>query len=173
MFKLKVSKEEKNLISERLKLVETSVYDYVLTTNKEECESDKINIVFDKANIDKTSRLLDWIVKGEEKYITGYNEFGQKNVECRNIMYFILDGDDLHAVLHQTKIIVKMKLYEIEEYLQDKEFIRVSKYAIVNIGKIDYIRPTVNSKMELTMDNGDIIEVNRGYYKAFKKALEL
>jgi DNA-binding LytR/AlgR family response regulator len=173
MFKLKVSEKEHKVIKERLDLVETVVYDYVLTDDKEKCEDDKLNIVFNKADIPRLIRTLDLIVKGEDKNIVGFNEFGQKSVESRNFHYFIVDGDAVYGVLSKTKLIIKLKLYEIEEYLQGKDFIRVSKYCLVNIGKIEYIKPAINSKLDLLMKNGEQLEVNRGYYKDFKQALEI
>ncbi|QMS85008.1 LytTR family DNA-binding domain-containing protein [Candidatus Xianfuyuplasma coldseepsis] len=173
MFKLNVKHADKKTIKERLNVVETPQYKYVLTDDKESVEDDKINIVFPHAEIPQVSSLLDWIVKGEELYITGYNQFGQKRVECRNIQYFIVETEDVFAVLHDSKLIVKLKLYEIEELLQHKEFIRVSKYCLVNIGKIEYIRSALNSKLDLQMKNGDHCEVNRSYLKDFKAALEL
>lgn len=173
MFKLKVDKHEHKIIKERLELVETIVYDYVLTDSKDNVEEDKINIVFNKANIPKVTRLLDWIVKGEDLFVIGTNEFGQKSVEARNFYYFIVDDDDVYGVLHNTRLLVRMKLYEIEELLLHKDFIRVSKYCLVNIGKIDYIRPALNSKLELTMKNKEIVEVNRAYLKQFKQALKI
>lgn len=173
MFKLKVRKEEHKTIQQRLKLVETPHYSYVVTDNKEHAEDDKVNIVFPHAEIPRVSRLLDLIVRGEELYITGYNELGQKSVECRNIQYIIVEQEDVYAVLHNTKLIVKQKLYELEDLLQDKDFIRVSKYCLVNIAKIDYIRSMMNSKLDLLMKNGDHCEVNRSYLKDFKSALDL
>ena len=125
MFKLKVSEKEHKVIKERLDLVETVVYDYVLTDDKEKCEDDKLNIVFNKADIPRLIRTLDLIVKGEDKNIVGFNEFGQKSVESRNFHYFIVDGDAVYGVLSKTKLIIKLKLYEIEEYLQGKDFIGV------------------------------------------------
>lgn len=173
MFKLKVSNEDYKALKERLDLVETVVYDYVLTDDKEMCEDDKMNIVFNRADIPRLSRTLDFIVKGEDKNVVGFNEFGQKTVESRNFLYFIVDGDSVYGVLSNTKLLVKMKLYEIEEYLKDKDFIRISKYCLVNIGKIDYIRPAINSKLDLLMKNGEQLEVNRGYYKSFKESLHI
>jgi DNA-binding LytR/AlgR family response regulator len=85
----------------------------------------------------------------------------------------MVEEDDVYAVLQNTKLIIKFKLYELEEVLKDKAFIRVSKYCIVNIGKIDYIRSLLNSKLELQMNNGDLCEVNRNYLKKFKQALKL
>jgi hypothetical protein len=173
MFNLKVSKSEHKIIKERLNLVETVDYDYVLTDDKELTEDDKINIVFGLADIVKVSNLLDLIVKGEELYIVGSNEFGQKSVESRNFYYFIVEEDDVYGVLSNTRMLIKSKLYEIETLLENKNFIRISKYCLVNIGKIDYIKPALNSKLDLLLKNKEHLEVNRGYYKDFKKALEI
>lgn len=173
MFKLKVKDDEHKLIKERLRLVETIVYDYVLTDDKDQVEDDKINIVFNKANLPKVTNMLDLIVQGEDLFVIGSNEFGQKSVEARNFYYFIVEDDDVYGVLNNTRLLVRMKLYEIEELLLPKEFIRVSKYCLVNIGKIDYIRPALNSKLDLLMKNKEHVEVNRAYLKDFKEALKI
>lgn len=173
MFRLKVKKEEHKRIKERLNLVETPNYEYVLTDDKELSENDKINIVFNHSDIPKVSKLLDLIVKGEETFLVGSNEFGQKQVECRNFHYFIVEDDDVYGVLNNTRLLIKLKLYEVDELLKSKHFIRVSKFCLVNIGKIAYIRPELNSKLNLLMKNDDHVEVNRGYYKEFKKALKI
>lgn len=173
MFKLKVPKDKRAQIKEKLKIVESNRYDYVLTMDPSLAESDKINIVFTEKDIDQINRILDAIIKGEDVYITGYDEIGQKSIESRSIQYFIVEADDVLAIVGKSQFIVKLKLYEIEELLNDKHFIRVSKFALVNINKIEYIKPALNSKLILLMKNGDEIEVNRHYYKAFKKALKL
>jgi hypothetical protein len=173
MFKLKISKGEHKLVKERLKMIETPKYDYVITDDKELIEEDKLNIVFNHADILRVSKMMDLIALGEELYLTGSNEFGQKNVESRNFNYFLVDFDDVFGVLGSTKLLIKMKLYEIEEILSSKNFIRVSKYCLVNLGKIDYIKTALNSKLDLQMKNGDHVEVNRSYLKEFKKALKI
>ena len=173
MFKLKVPKKRRETIKSALRIPETVDYDYVLTTDKDLVEKEKINIVFGEEDVDEINKLLDLIARGQDVYITGYNEIGQKNIESRYIHYFIIEDDDVQAVLKTTRFVVKMKLYEIEDLLANKHFIRVSKYALVNINKIDYIKPALNSKLILLMRNGDEVEVNRHYYKAFKKALNL
>ena len=173
MFKLKISKGEHKLVKERLNMIETPKYDYVVTDDKELVEEDKLNIVFNHSDIPRVSKMMDLIALGEELYLTGSNEFGQKNVESRNFNYFVVDGDDVYGVLGSIRLLIRMKLYEIEEILINKNFIRVSKYCLVNIGKIEYIKPAINSKLDLLMKNGEQLEVNRGYYKDFKQALEI
>jgi len=173
MFKLKVKHAKHNIIKERLNLAETQKYSYVITDDKDLVEDDKLNIVFNHSDIPKLNDLLDLIVQGESIYITGYNQFGQKRVECRHIQYITTLEDEVYVVLNDTQLSVKMKLYELEELLRDKQFIRVSKFCLVNIGKINYIRALLNYKLELQMDNGDLCEVNRYYLKKFKEALKL
>ena len=173
MFRLKVKEEEHKRIKDRLNLVETPKYEYVLTDNKDLSESDKINIVFNQVDIPRVSKLLDLIVRGEETYLVGSNEFGQKLVECRNYHYFIVEEEDVYGVLNNTRLLIRLKLYEVDELLKSKDFIRVSKYCLVNIGKIAYIKPELNSKLNLLMKNNDHVEVNRGYYKEFKKTLKI
>lgn len=173
MFKLKVDASEHKMLKNDLELVETIVYDYVITTDQSLVEDDKVNIVFNKNNVEKVSRLLDLIVRGEDLFVIGTNEFGQKNVEASNFLYFIVEDDDVYGVLHKTRLLVKMKLYEIEELLMKKNYIRISKYCLVNIGKIDYIKPALNSKLDLLLSNGDHVEVNRAYLKDFKNALKI
>ena len=113
------------------------------------------------------------IYGGEEIFVIGSNEFGQKSVESRNFFYFIVEDEDVYGVLMNTRLLIKTKLYEIEELLEHKDFIRISKYCLVNIGKIDYIKPALNSKLDLLLKNSEHLEVNRGYLKDFKKALEI
>lgn len=173
MFKLKVKHTEHKTIKEQLNLIETSNYTYVITDDKDLVEDDKVNIVFNQSHLHDVNNLLDLIVKGEAIYITGYNQYGQKRIECRDIQYIETMQDDVYAVLKDTKLILKLKLYELEDLLNSKGFIRTSKYCLVNIGKINYIRSLLNYKLELQMNNGDLCEVNRSYIKAFKEALKL
>ena len=173
MFKLKVPKDQKAAIKEALKIVEQPDYEYVLTTDKKLIEEDKINIVFSFGDLPKVNRIIDGIVKGEDVFVVGYNEQGQKNLEAKRIQYFIAETDDIYAWVQKSPYIVKQKLYELEENLANHYFIRVSKFALVNINRIDYIKPALNSKLILIMENGEQLEVNRHYYKAFKKALKL
>jgi DNA-binding LytR/AlgR family response regulator len=173
MFKLKVKHAKHKAIKEKLNLTENEQYTYIITDDKDLVEDDKLNIVFNHNDISKVNHLLDLIVQGKLIYFNGYNQYGQKHVESSSIHYFMVEEDDVYAVLQNTKLIIKFKLYELEEVLKDKAFIRVSKYCIVNIGKIDYIRSLLNSKLELQMNNGDLCEVNRNYLKKFKQALKL
>jgi len=82
VFKLKPSNK---ILEEKLKLANTSHYDYLLTTNKDFVEGDKVNIVFQEIQVHKITKLLDFVVNGEEVFLLGLTERGQKRVELRSI----------------------------------------------------------------------------------------
>jgi len=66
------------------------------------------------------------------------------------------------------KFIIKEKLYEVEEILSDKEFIRVNKSMIVSKNGIKRIKPTFNGRIDLLMKNNEKITVSRNYNKRFR-----
>ena len=53
-----------------------------------------------------------------------------------------------------------------------KGYMRVSNSFIVNVNHIRSIKPTINSKFILTMNNRDKVEVTRSYYIMFKRFIE-
>lgn len=173
MFKLKAPKSQKARINERLKIVDSTDYKYVLTTDKSLTEPNKINILFQETDLGEIAEIVETIIKSEDVMVQVADENGQKNIESSIIDYFIVESDDVLALVREKRYNVKMKLYEIEDLLADKSFIRVSKYALINIKHIDYIKPALNSKLNLLMKNGDQLEVNRRYYKAFRRTLNI
>ena len=173
MFKVKAPKTQKLRLQELLNITDSSDYQYVLTMDKSLTEPHKINILFNEKDISQVKDMIDVMLKTEDINFQVYDEFGQKQISSSLIDYFIVEEDDLIVFSNTNKYFVKMKLYEIEEQVQEKNFIRVSKYAIVNINQIEYIKPAMNSKLTLLMKNGHSLEVNRRYYKNFKKTLNI
>ncbi len=173
MFKLKAPRGARARLRKKLKIVDSKQYEYVVTTDKENVEPDKINIVFPEDKAKQVNRILNSIAQGEDVYFVGENPRGIKHIESRRIHYFVVEQEEVYAILRNNRFRVRKKLYEVEELLKDKYFIRVSKFALVNINKIDYIKPAINSKLILIMKNGDKVEVNRRYYKTFKQTLNI
>ena len=67
---------------------------------------------------------------------------------------------------------VKEKLYEFEERLETKGFIRVSKCFVVNIVKVDRIISWFNSKLILKLiDMNEEVYVTRKYLNNFRQLL--
>ena len=63
------------------------------------------------------------------------------------------------------------ELFEIEEEYEGTSFIRISKNAIVNIGKIEKLIPEFNGRLEAKLKNGESIIISRGYVPSLKRKL--
>lgn len=172
MFKLITDDNNKELLTKKLRLYEFKDYKYVVTTNKKYIEDDKINIIFSKHQCDEVNTLLDLIVYKQPKHINCTDYRGTKRVKARDIDYVYFDDNSTIAVIRNKQYTVKETLTELEDYLFDKDFVRINKYTLVNILKIDYIQPALNSRVDLLMNNSDVITVNRTYLKRFRKKIK-
>ena len=65
------------------------------------------------------------------------------------------------------------KLYELEERLAGTEFVRTSKQMLVNFDPVASIRPALNARLQLMLDNGEAVIVSRQYAPAIKRKLGL
>lgn len=66
----------------------------------------------------------------------------------------------------------KQKIYELEDMLKHRHFIRISKSSIVNLLKIQSIKPALNGRFSAILCNGEEIIISRKYVADFKKTLK-
>ncbi len=67
----------------------------------------------------------------------------------------------------------ELKLYEIEQELLEREFLRISKQSIVNIRKIKSLKADINRKIRISLVNGEQIVVSRMYSDELRRKLGL
>lgn len=67
----------------------------------------------------------------------------------------------------------ELKLYEIEQELIERDFLRISKNSIVNLRKIKSLKTDVNRKIRISLQNGEQIVVSRMYSDELRKKLGL
>lgn len=65
----------------------------------------------------------------------------------------------------------KLRLYEIEEQLGQRGFLRISKSCLVNLKYIRSLRAELERKLKLTLENGEQIIVSRQYAEELKHRL--
>ncbi|MCR4556473.1 MAG: LytTR family transcriptional regulator DNA-binding domain-containing protein [Saccharofermentans sp.] len=67
----------------------------------------------------------------------------------------------------------ELKLYELEQQLIERDFLRISKQSIVNLRKIKSLKADVNRKIRITLQNGEQIVVSRMYSDELRRKLGL
>ncbi len=64
-----------------------------------------------------------------------------------------------------------LKLYEFEQQLSEKDFIRISKQSILNLRKVKSLRSDINRKIRVTLINDEQIIVSRMYSDELRNRL--
>ena len=67
---------------------------------------------------------------------------------------------------------IRMKLYELEDLLENKSFLRISKSMIVNLMKISSVRPALNGRFSAVLKNGEEVIISRKYVPSLKSVLK-
>ena len=124
----------------------------IIYTNKVTDEVNNISMI----NSKKLTAFKD-----EKMYILNsddiesvYSEGGKVYIKCNNEIYS-----------------VKYRLYELEEILDSKKFVRISNSEIVNFDKVKNIDFKFIGTILLNFKNGDISYVSRRYIPKIKKFL--
>ena len=66
-----------------------------------------------------------------------------------------------------------LRLYELEDKLAGTEFVRASKQLLANFDHVVAIRPALNARLQLLLDNGESVMVSRQYAPTIKRKLDL
>ncbi len=89
-------------------------------------------------------------------------------------VYYFEYVDQKVFVYGKTKVYeIKSKLYELEEQLPQKDFIRVSKSCILNLNKIGSLTPGLGGRFEARLKNGEKVIISRQYVNVLKEVLGL
>ncbi len=110
-------------------------------------------------------------LKTESDVILGSKNNEMFRLSVKNIFYiesvdnktFIYDKDSVYQS--------KLKLYELENQLDETKMFRCSKAMIVNLGKIRSVSPSLNGKLDAKLVNGETVVISRQYVQSLKKRL--
>ena len=119
--------------------------------------------------IESLERLIN-----EEKLdtppIIGY--IGESIIEIspRDVHCFFIEGKRLYASLDRDNALIKRRLYEIENIL-DNDFIKINQSTIANVKKIERFSVSIGAALTVHFKNGKRDYVSRRQLKAVKERL--
>lgn len=122
----------------------------------------------DTENLQRIIKLL----KAMDMPITCDFDGTKRRVNAADIYY--IESVDKQAFIYLEKAVyhTEYRLYQLTEQLKPYGFIQISKSCILNIHYMDSIKPIFNSRMEVTLKNGEQVYINRKYLDEVKKALK-
>ena len=110
-------------------------------------------------------------VKTRQGQLTGMQEGKQFEIAVTDLLY--VEAVDNKVFLYTQKQVyeTRQKLYELEELLREKYFLRVSKSLLLNLMKVQSLKPAMNGRMLAVLKGGEEIIITRKYVADLKKAI--
>ena len=123
-------------------------------------------------SISEEVREIVAFVKSRQGQLTGTADERQYEISISDIFY-IESVDNKAFIYTKSKVYeTRQKLYELEEMLRKKHFLRVSKSTLLNLMKVSAIKPALNSRFTAVLQSGEQVVITRKYVPALKKALK-
>ncbi len=106
-----------------------------------------------------------------DKQIIGRIDDRKFNLKPNQILYLESVDNKVYAYTNEQIYDVNLKLYQLEELLQNTPFLRINKNTIVNTKKIKTFKSTINGRMETMLVSGERLKISRTYVPELKKML--
>ncbi len=103
--------------------------------------------------------------------LAGYEEERASQIALQDILYVEAVDNKVFAYTAKKTYELKCKLYEFEAAHKDRKFLRCSKSFVLNLMKIDHVRPILNGRFLARMFGGEEVIISRQYVPELKKRL--
>ena len=111
-------------------------------------------------------------VRSRQGQLNGILEGRQYAIAVSEIMY-IESVDNRTFIYTESKVYEsKQRIYELEDILKPKHFLRISKASVVNLMKITSVKPALGGRFSAVLSNGEEIIISRKYVADLKKTLK-
>ncbi len=139
-------------------------------TKIERSEPERVEI-FCHALSDEVREIVAF-VKSRQGQLTGTLGDRQYEIPVTDVCY-IESVDNKVFLYTESKVYeTKQKIYEFESILKEKYFLRVSKSMLLNLMKVEAIRPALNGRFSAVLRSGEQVIITRKYVPDLKRALK-
>ena len=110
-----------------------------------------------------------WFVKGLGGSVSGVKEEKRYEIPVSEIFYIESVDNRTFLYTRDNCYETSVKLYEFEELLKGKCFLRISKSVVLNTMKVESIKPALNGRFSCLLQNGESVIISRKYVRDFKE----
>ncbi len=123
--------------------------------------------------VNEEVREIANFVKSKDDLLTGFENDQRYQIALQDIYYFEAVDNKVYAYLKNRVYELKTKLYELEEQYEKRQFFRCSKSVIINLLKMECVKPALNGRFTAKLLNGEQVIISRQYVPELKKRLQL
>ena len=111
-------------------------------------------------------------VKSRQGQLTASRDGKRFEIPVVDLFYAESVDDRVFLYTAHDSYEIRIKLYELEELLKGRHFLRISKGMLVNLMKIASVRPALNGRFSAVLKNGEEVIISRKYVPALKQTLK-
>ena len=114
--------------------------------------------------------ILDFLRKHSQR-LSGKANDREILFSLNDVYYFESVDKKTFACLDHEVLRLEIRLQDLENAYFELGFIRVNKSTVLNVYKIDSLKPELNMRVIALLDNGEKIQINRSYKARFNAFL--
>lgn len=119
----------------------------------------------------ETDRLAQLVSLAVSTTINGYTDRGVELLTCESIIRIYIENQKVYAATANGIYRLHERLFELEELLDGRWFIRISNSEIVNLHKVKHLDTSVTGTILMYLQADIKTFVSRRYVSKIKKVL--
>lgn len=136
----------------------------------ENCKEPKIIVITDKMN-DEINEVVKRLSEARPNMIAGFKNDIVEVLDTSGIYRIFAASGKVFAETNHGEFALRIRLYEAEERLDGKIFVRISNSEIINLKKVKNFDLSFAGRICVTLSNGMVTYVSRRYVARIKQLL--
>ena len=138
----------------------------------ESCPKPKI-IIMTASMTEEINRVVAMLSENVPQIISGSKNDKVEVLEQTNLIRIYASGGKVFAATDKGEYVLRLRLYELEERLEARQFVRISNSEIVNLRKVSNFDLSFTGTICVKLQDGTVTYVSRRYVPKIKKILGL
>ncbi|MCI8711540.1 MAG: LytTR family transcriptional regulator [Ruminococcus sp.] len=138
----------------------------------ESCAKPKI-IIMTASMTEEINRVVAMLSENVPQIISGSKDDKVEVLEQANLIRIYASGGKVFAATDKGEYVLRLRLYELEERLDARQFVRISNSEIVNLRKVSNFDLSFTGTICVKLQDGTVTYVSRRYVPKIKKILGL
>ncbi|MEH2959141.1 LytTR family DNA-binding domain-containing protein [Candidatus Merdisoma sp. JLR.KK006] len=120
---------------------------------------------------EEVQRILKKLSEDVPQIISGSRDEKIEVLHQEDLIRIYADAGKIFAVTEKGQYVLRLRLYELEERLGDRQFVRISNSEIINLRKVDHFDLSFTGTICVSLSNGTTTYASRRYVSRIKKIL--
>lgn len=128
-------------------------------------------VIFTAEMTEEINALIDKLSDKGPEIISGSKDDKIEIIEQDDLINIYANSGKVFAVTDNGEYILKLRLYEVENILPKRQFVRISNSEIINLKKVKNFDLNFTGTILVKFENGKTTYVSRRYVKKLKNIL--